>query len=75
MSELSTPPAQVLPAGDWVRSTFCGPNGGNCVEVNGGVAGFTGVRDSKPATSSALVFTGQRWQDFVAQVRIDGFAR
>ncbi|HEX3788001.1 MAG TPA: DUF397 domain-containing protein, partial [Pseudonocardiaceae bacterium] len=39
----------VLPDGNWLRSTFCGPNGGNCVEVNLGVAGVVGVRDSKSA--------------------------
>lgn len=73
MSELSAPPTAVFPAGSWVRSTFCGPNGGNCVEVNRAAAGLAGVRDSKPATSPVLVFTGQQWQGFVERIRSGGF--
>ena len=74
MSELPTPMDPVFPASGWVRSSFCGPNGGNCVEVNGGAAGRTGVRDSKPVTSPVLIFAAQRWQNFVDQVRADRFA-
>ena len=78
MSELSTPMAPVFPVESWVRSSFCGPNGGNCVEVNRGAGSragsHTGVRDSKPAVSPVLVFAAAGWANFVEQVRADRFA-
>lgn len=55
-----------LPADGWRISSRCGPNGGNCVEVNaGGGAGIVGVRDTKPADSPVLVFGSAGWRSFV----------
>jgi hypothetical protein len=59
---------QRLPENTWRTATFCGPNGGNCVEVNLGVAGVVGVRDSKRATSPVLAFRNAGWGAFVAMV-------
>jgi len=73
MSELSPRLTPVFAAGGWARSTFCGPNGGNCVEVNRGTAGLAGVRDSKPANSAVLIFAGQQWQGFVERLRSGEF--
>ncbi|HEY3611631.1 MAG TPA: DUF397 domain-containing protein [Pseudonocardiaceae bacterium] len=56
-----------LPVDGW-RSA-CGPDGGNCVEVNlaaRDAAGIIGIRDSKPATGPALVFRASGWQAFLA---------
>jgi uncharacterized protein DUF397 len=55
-----------LPASSWKSATFCGPNGGNCVEVNLGIRKFAGVRDSKSPTSPALVLAGETWSAFLA---------
>jgi hypothetical protein len=50
----------------WVRSTFCGPNGQNCVEVNHGVRARVGVRDSK--SGNVLAVDRDRWSWFLRQV-------
>ena len=50
----------------WVRSTFCGPNGQNCVEVNYAVLARVGVRDSK--SGSVLAIDHVRWSAFLRQV-------
>ena len=53
-----------LPADGW-RSA-CGPDGGNCVEVNlAGTAGIVGIRDSKPGAGPALVFGRAGWRAFL----------
>lgn len=54
-----------MPRGAWHAATSCGPNGGNCVEVNLGAHGFAGVRDGKSPTAGALVFAGQEWRAFL----------
>ena len=53
----------------WESAGFCGPNGGNCVEVNLGTRGVVGVRDSKPHAGPVLVFGGASWDAFVGVTR------
>ncbi|GAA4861866.1 DUF397 domain-containing protein [Saccharopolyspora rosea] len=54
----------------WRRASRCGPNGGNCVEINLTCDGVAGVRDSKRATGDvALAVPTRRWNDFIALVR------
>ncbi|WP_026316774.1 DUF397 domain-containing protein [Actinokineospora enzanensis] len=61
-------PPLTPPATPWRRSSRCGPNGGNCVEVR--VAGSAvGVRDSKRPDARALVFAPDRWAGFVSVLR------
>jgi len=50
-----------LPDDTWQTAKFCGPNGGNCVEVNLGTRGVIGVRDSKPVAGPVLVFEQAGW--------------
>lgn len=69
------PVAGVLPSGGWVAAAACGPNGGNCVEVNLGAAGFAGLRDSKRPTGPVLVFTGREWAAFLEAARSGLFDR
>lgn len=57
-------PVAALPVDGWRRPGRCGPNGGNCVEVNV-TADVVGVRDSKPATSPVLMFDPTAWRSFV----------
>jgi hypothetical protein len=62
-----------LPVDGW-RSA-CGPDGGNCVEVNlaatvrmddtAGIVGIVGIRDSKPDAGPALVFGASGWRVFL----------
>jgi Domain of unknown function (DUF397) len=61
--------AAVSSAAAWVKSSYSGPTGGNCVEVafldGGGVA----VRNSRHADGPALVFTGDEWKAFLSGAR------
>jgi hypothetical protein len=57
--------ADALPRGAWKAATSCGPNGGNCVEVNLGARGFAGLRDSKSAAGPVLVFGVGKWRAFL----------
>jgi hypothetical protein len=57
-----------LPVDGWRSAFRCGPNGGNCVEVNlaaTAAAGIVGVRDSKPGHGPVLVFRPAGWRSFV----------
>lgn len=59
-----------LPADGWRTAQRCGPNGGNCVEVNlGSRTGVVGVRDTKPAASPVLVFGAAAWSAFLSTTR------
>ncbi|WP_027927803.1 DUF397 domain-containing protein [Amycolatopsis benzoatilytica] len=58
-----------FPEHAWQRPSACGPNSGNCVEVNLGSGGFVGVRDSKIAGSPVLVFDRGEWAEFLEAVR------
>ncbi|HEX4700588.1 MAG TPA: DUF397 domain-containing protein [Pseudonocardiaceae bacterium] len=64
-----------LPVNGW-HSAPCGPNGGNCVEVNlaaRDAAGIVGIRDSKPVAGPALVFDSARWHTFLSGAIADNF--
>jgi hypothetical protein len=67
--------ADVFPADAWKAATFCGPNGGNCVEVNLGTQGLIGLRDSKPATGPVLAFDGAEWAAFLDAAKSGRFVR
>jgi hypothetical protein len=68
-------PATAFPGGSWAAATFCGPNGGNCVEVNLGVRGHVGLRDGKAAGGPVLVFAGGEWDAFLGAARSGRFDR
>lgn len=65
--------AGVFPAGNWIRATACGPDGGNCVEVNLGVAGRVALRDSKRSRSPVLVCDYHEWRSFLTVVCADRY--
>jgi uncharacterized protein DUF397 len=58
-----------LPETSWRKAGRCGPNGGNCVEVNRGAAEVVGVRDSKNAAGRPLLFGSDSWAAFLAVKR------
>lgn len=57
------------PPGDteltWVKSTYSGGNGGECVEV-AATPGAVRVRDSKDRHGPQLAFAHEEWTAFVA---------
>jgi Domain of unknown function (DUF397) len=55
----------IFPAATWRSAGLCGPNGGNCVEVNLGVPRRVGVRDSKSGDGLVLVFGREKWVAFL----------
>jgi hypothetical protein len=64
-----------FPVADWQPPEFCGPNGGNCVEVNLGVTGMVGLRDSKLTGSPVLVFDDDEWAAFLSSARAGQYDR
>ncbi|MCR6488467.1 DUF397 domain-containing protein [Amycolatopsis sp. OK19-0408] len=46
----------------WERSPLCGPDQGDCVEINFGRPGLVAIRDSKLANSPVLVFSTAEWE-------------
>lgn len=56
----------------WAKSSYSGPNGGNCVEWSVGVDGVY-VRDSKDPDGAHLFYTFDEWAAFTRAVK-DGQA-
>jgi hypothetical protein len=44
-----------LTSADWLKSSYSGANGGNCVEVASNLPGVVAVRDSKDRRGPSLV--------------------
>ncbi|MEV4644671.1 DUF397 domain-containing protein [Saccharopolyspora sp. NPDC049357] len=58
----------------WASASACGPNGGNCVEVNLTAPGRVGVRDSKRLTGDVLLnFDTSSWSRFLTDMRAGTF--
>lgn len=51
----------------WVKSSYSGPTGGNCVEVARVGGGLVAVRDSRRTAGPALVFPVREWCAFIGQ--------
>jgi len=52
----------------WLKSTYSGGNGSNCVEV-GGSASVVLVRDTKDRAGSVLMFGPDAWRRFAAATK------
>ncbi len=52
----------------WVKSSYSGSQGSECVEVASLLNG-TAVRDSKDENGPILRFTRDQWRTFVADVK------
>ncbi len=61
--------ADVFSSSGWKQASACGPDGGNCVEVNLSVAGLIAVRDSKLPRSPVLVVDDDEWHSFLTAAR------
>jgi uncharacterized protein DUF397 len=53
----------------WVKSSYSGPTGGNCVEVAFLADGQVAVRNSRHPSGPALVFSPGEWDAFIGGVR------
>jgi hypothetical protein len=60
-------------ATDWQKPALCGPNSGDCVEVNLTHPDLVAVRDTKLPAGPVLVFDIGEWEQFVAAVRSGQF--
>ena len=59
----------------WVKSSFSGSQGGNCVEVASLPDGGRAVRDSKAPHGPALSFTPAQWVSFTTAIRAGSLRR
>ncbi|WP_277954635.1 DUF397 domain-containing protein [Saccharopolyspora soli] len=67
---------ELLAPQGWRTAASCGPNGGNCVEVNLSTPGRVGVRDSKGLTGDVVLdFNTAAWTGFLAATRSGRFDR
>jgi hypothetical protein len=62
-------PAGSGPSAAWVKSSYSGPTGGNCVEVAFLADRAVAVRNSRHADGPALVFTRDEWHAFLCGAR------
>ena len=53
----------------WVKSSYSGPTGGNCVEVAFLAGGQVAVRNSRHPSGPALVFSAGEWDAFIGGAR------
>ena len=51
----------------WRKSSYSGPNGGECVEV--ATTGAVLVRDTADRDGVVLTFTAEAWRAFAATIR------
>ena len=54
----------------WRKSSYSGPNGGNCIEITTATR-VVAVRDSKDPQGSVLAFGPEAWKKFAGQVKAD----
>ena len=53
----------------WVKSSYSGSQGGNCVEVAGDTQGLVLIRDTKDREGAVLGFRGGPWRRFATEVK------
>jgi len=53
----------------WIKSSYSGPTGGNCVEVAFLAGGDVAVRNSRHPDGPALIFTRAEWDAFLGGAR------
>jgi hypothetical protein len=60
---------QQLSAATWIKSSYSGTNGGDCVEVAPAIPDFVPVRDSKNPDGPVLKITRSAWSAFTSALR------
>jgi len=56
-------------AGPWIKSSYSGPTGGNCVEVAFLADGDVAIRNSRYPDGPALIFFRAEWNAFLGGAR------
>lgn len=69
-----TPPAS-RPGTVWIKSSYSGPTGGNCVEIAHLYGGQVAIRNSRHTSGPALLFTAAEWDAFLAGAKDGEFDR
>jgi hypothetical protein len=57
----------------WVKSTYSGSQGGNCVEVAAARRDLVLVRDTKDREGAVLGFRDASWRRFAADIKAGGY--
>ncbi|MET7303548.1 DUF397 domain-containing protein [Embleya sp. NPDC005575] len=60
--------ARDLSMARWRKSSYTNADGGNCVEVAGGLPGVVPVRDSRVPDSPMLVFANDGWSALLSDI-------
>ena len=60
--------------GPWVKSSYSGPTGGNCVEVAFLADDNVAMRNSRDPDGPALIFTRAEWNAFLSGARDGEFS-
>lgn len=55
--------------GTWIKSSYSGGQGGDCVEVAASLADQVAVRDSKDQAGPRLQFPREAWSMFMAATK------
>jgi hypothetical protein len=58
-----------LCAANWIKSSYSGENGGNCIEVTPDFPAAVPIRDSKNPDGPVLVVTRSAWSAFLTALR------
>jgi Domain of unknown function (DUF397) len=58
----------------WVKSSYSGPTGGNCVEIAFLAGGEVAMRNSRDPDGAALIFTSAEWDAFLRGARDGEFS-
>ncbi|MER0241957.1 DUF397 domain-containing protein [Streptomyces sp. HSW2009] len=53
----------------WIKSSYSGNNGGDCIEIDAGAPASVPVRDSKDPSGPALTFQQATWTAFLTAVK------
>jgi hypothetical protein len=53
----------------WIKSSYSGPTGGNCVEVAVLDGGQVAMRNSRQPDGAVLIFTAAEWSAFLEGAR------
>lgn len=57
----------------WIRSSYSGNDGGNCIEIAPGIPDFVPIGDTKTPHAPALMVTHTAWSTFISGVKDGNF--
>ncbi|MGW4162940.1 DUF397 domain-containing protein [Streptomyces sp. NPDC004788] len=60
---------RALSKATWVKSSYSGNDGGNCIEIAIGLADLVPVRDSKTPSGPVVAVSAPAWAAFVGALR------